>query len=398
MENKHILIGVTAGIAAYKTATLIRYFKKLGAEVKVIMTPASSDFITPLTLATLSQNPVAIDWYDKSNGVWTNHVELAKWADVFVIAPLTASSLSKLAHGEADNLLVATYLSATCPIVVAPAMDLDMYQHPTTQRNLDKLQQDGVTIIPAEDGFLASGLHGQGRMQEPETIGEFVRNFTSKEQPFRDKKILITAGPTHENIDPVRFIGNSSTGKMGFEIAHQLLQLGAEVFLIAGPTHQKLVADKLHRIDVTSAEEMLLEVQKYWNQCQIGIFSAAVSDYRPVKKESQKIKKDNESMHIELVKNPDILKWAGENKKGQFLLGFALETQDAINYAKGKIVAKNLDAIVVNSLEDKGAGFGETTNLIKIIDRSNKIYNFELKDKRLVAKDIVEFIQLKYEN
>lgn len=397
MENKHILVGVTAGIAAYKTASLIRYFKKLGAEVKVIMTPASCDFITPLTLSTLSQNPVAIEWFDKTTGQWTNHVELGKWADVFVIAPLTASTLSKMAHGNSDNLLIATYLSSTCPVVVAPAMDLDMYQHPTTHRNLAMLEEDGVTIIPAENGFLASGLHGQGRMQEPEVIGEFVENLLLSTQDFAGKKILITAGPTYENIDPVRFIGNFSTGKMGFEIARIFLNRGAEVILITGPTKQKLEHSNLRRIDITSANELLANAQKEWDACDIGVFSAAVSDYRPKEKLPQKFKKGAETMTLELVKNPDVLKWAGEHKTKQFLMGFALETQDAVDYAKNKLKTKNLNAIVVNSLADEGAGFGENTNLIKIIDDSNKIANFELKDKRLVAQDIVEFIKQHYE-
>lgn len=397
LMGKHILVGVTAGIAAYKIAELVRYFKKLEAEVKVVMTPASCDFITPLTLSTLSQNPVAIDLYDGKTGEWTNHVELALWADVMVIAPLTANTLAKMVSGQSDNLLLTTFLSAKCPVIVAPAMDLDMYQHPSTKRNLEQLEKDGVTVIPADYGFLASGLVGQGRMQEPEQIGAFVFDFLISSGELQGRKVLITAGPTYERIDPVRFIGNHSSGKMGFEIAKAFLNKGAEVVLVTGPTKMTLHHPNLHRIDVMTAEEMLAEVQKVWHQCDIGVFSAAVADYRPRDVAEQKIKKNAEEMQLELVKNPDILKWAGSVKKQQYLIGFALETSNAEAYGKSKIESKNLDAIIVNSLEDAGAGFGHDTNKIKIIDKSNKIYSFELKTKQQVALDIVDFIRGNYE-
>lgn len=396
-SNKHILIGVTAGIAAYKIASLIRYFKKLEAEVKVIMTPASCDFITPLTLATLSQNPVAIDLYNRETGEWTNHVELALWADVMVVAPLTANTLAKMANGQSDNLLLTTYLSAKCPVIVAPAMDLDMYKHSATKRNIQKLEQDGVIVIPADSGFLASGLEGQGRMPEPEFIGAFVRDFLNQTDTLAGIQVLITAGPTYEQIDPVRFIGNHSTGKMGFAIAKAFLAKGAKVNLITGPTKEVLTHSNLNRVDCVSAEEMLQVVQAHWNHCQVGVFSAAVADYRPENVATQKIKKETDDLTIKLVKNPDILKWAGSVKTKQFLMGFALETQNAEDYAKSKITAKNLDAIVVNTLEDDGAGFGHETNKIKIIDANNKMISFELKQKKQVAEDIVAYIIENYE-
>ncbi len=397
LGGKHILIGVTAGIAAYKIASLIRYFKKLEAEVKVIMTPASCSFITPLTLSTLSQNPVAIELFDEENGEWTNHVELALWADVMIIAPLSANTLAKMAIGQSDNLLLTTYLSAKCPVIVAPAMDLDMYQHSSTQENIALLEKAGVLVIPAETGFLASGLQGQGRMPEPEFIGDFVVEFLEDANRLNGVEVLITAGPTHEKIDPVRFIGNHSTGKMGYEIARSFLSRGAKVNLISGPTKLQLEHPNLTKIDIVSADEMLLEVQKIWDKCNIGVFSAAVADYKPKVVATQKIKKQADEFSIELVKNPDILSWAGSVKKNQYLVGFALETQNADEYAKNKLEVKNLNAIVVNSLEDKGAGFGFDTNKIKIIDRNNKMSSFELKQKQEVAKDIVSYIVENYE-
>ncbi|HRO76274.1 MAG TPA: bifunctional phosphopantothenoylcysteine decarboxylase/phosphopantothenate--cysteine ligase CoaBC [Crocinitomicaceae bacterium] len=397
LGGKHILIGVTAGIAAYKIASLIRYFKKLEAEVKVIMTPASCSFITPLTLSTLSQNPVAIELFDEENGEWTNHVELALWADVMIIAPLSANTLAKMAIGQSDNLLLTTYLSAKCPVIVAPAMDLDMYQHSSTQENIALLEKAGVLVIPAETGFLASGLQGQGRMPEPEFIGDFVVEFLEDANRLNGVEVLITAGPTHEKIDPVRFIGNHSTGKMGYEIARSFLSRGAKVNLISGPTKLQLEHLNLTKIDIVSADEMLLEVQKIWDKCNIGVFSAAVADYKPKVVATQKIKKQADEFSIELVKNPDILSWAGSVKKNQYLVGFALETQNADEYAKNKLEVKNLNAIVVNSLEDKGAGFGFDTNKIKIIDRNNKMSSFELKQKQEVAKDIVSYIVENYE-
>jgi phosphopantothenoylcysteine decarboxylase/phosphopantothenate--cysteine ligase len=394
MKGKRILLGITGGIAAYKIAFLIRLLKKKGAEVKCIMTPASSDFISPLTIATLSGNPAHIEFWNRTNGEWTNHVDLGLWPDVFLIAPLTASTLSKLAQGNSDNLLTATYLSARCPVIVAPAMDLDMYVHPTTVRNLAQLEQDGVTVIPAESGELASGLAGQGRLPEPEHLVEILESHFSASDAFAGKTVLVTAGPTYEKLDPVRFIGNHSSGKMGFQIAAAFLKQGASVILVTGPTQQSLQHTLLQLISIESAAEMLEAVQQHWKNADIGVFAAAVADYRPAEMMPQKIKKNDEEMMLRLVKNPDILKWAGENKhSGQYLMGFALETNDAVENATGKLQRKNLDFIVVNTLEVKGAGFGGETNQISIIDRNNNLISFELKSKTLVAQDIVNFLK-----
>ncbi len=393
MKGKRILLGITGGIAAYKIAFLIRLLKKEEAEVRCIMTPASCDFISPLTISTLSENPVYIDFWNQTNGEWTNHVDLGMWPDIFLIAPLTANSLAKLAHGYCDNLLTATYLSAKCEVIVAPAMDLDMYAHPTTFLNLEILQSHGVKIIPAEEGELASGLVGKGRLAEPETIVDVLKTHFQKKNDFIGKKVLITAGPTYEHIDPVRFIGNHSSGKMGFDIARCLLDQGAEIILVSGPTKETLHHPKLNLIKVISADEMLESVQQNWSNCTIGIFCAAVADYKPVMMSEQKIKKSDESFMIELVKNPDILEWAGQHKaNNQFLVGFALETQNARQYAMNKKVKKNLDAIILNTLEDEGAGFGLTTNKIEIITPNNLFLSFPMKNKTEVASDIVSFI------
>ncbi|MDD2983436.1 MAG: bifunctional phosphopantothenoylcysteine decarboxylase/phosphopantothenate--cysteine ligase CoaBC [Crocinitomicaceae bacterium] len=393
MKGKRILLGITGGIAAYKIAFLIRLIKKKEAEVRCIMTPASCDFISPLTIATLSENPVLIDFWNQKDGTWSNHVELGAWADVFLIAPLTANTMAKLVHGQSDNLLTATYLSATCPVMIAPAMDLDMYAHPATLRNIAQLESDHVHVIPAEFGELASGLVGKGRMAEPEHIVDHLIHFFKQDSLFEGTTVLITAGPTYEKLDPVRFIGNHSSGKMGFNIADQFLKQGAQVILVTGPTKETLHHPNLKRFDVESAQEMLELVQKYWKQCQIGVFSAAVSDYRPAEKADQKIKKSDDELILRLIKNPDILAWAGENKsKDQVLMGFALETNRAEEHAKGKLKKKNLDFIVVNTLEDQGAGFGVDTNRIKIIDKNNNLTSFELKSKREVAQDIVQYL------
>ena len=394
MNGKRILLGITGGIAAYKIAFLIRILKKKGAEVKCIMTPASCDFISPLTIATLSGNPVAIDFWNKQDGQWVNHVDLGMWPEAFVIAPCTANTLAKMAHGFCDNLLTATYLSAKCPVIIAPAMDLDMYAHFSTTHNLDLLASHGNRIIPAEEGELASGLVGQGRMAEPETIAAYLEDFFEKQQEFAGKKVLITAGPTYEKIDPVRFIGNHSSGKMGYRIAESLLKRGAEVTLISGPSQEKLSHPKLRLITVESAEEMLQAVQQHWQEAHIGIFAAAVADYRPKTVAGQKIKKKDEELTITLVKNPDILFWAGQNKsEKQKLVGFALETNDAIAHAQDKLKRKNLDLIVVNTLEDQGAGFKNDTNRIHLLDKHNKITSFELKSKALVAEDLVNYLK-----
>ena len=397
MKGKRILVGITGGIAAYKIAFLIRLLKKQGAEVKCIMTPASSDFIAPLTIATLSENPVYIDFWNKQNGQWTNHVELGIWPDVFLIAPLTANTLSKLANGYCDNLLTATYLSAKCPVVVSPAMDLDMYAHNTTSTNLNKLASFGVHILPAEEGELASGLVGKGRMVEPEAIVNYLNEFFRTQDQFLNKRVLITAGPTYEYIDPVRFIGNFSSGKMGYEIANEFLNRGAKVILVTGPTKEELTHPNLTLIRVTTAVEMLEYVQLHWLNCDVGVFSAAVADYRPEVVANIKIKKNKDKLTINLVKNPDILAWAGKNKTtDQYLVGFALETNDAIEYGRNKLNNKNLNAVVINSLSDKGAGFGGDTNKISILTSDNKLQDFELKTKSEVANDIVNFIKDKH--
>ncbi len=396
MRGKCILLGITGGIAAYKIAFLIRLLKKNGAEVKCIMTPASCDFISPLVVATLSVNPVGIEFWNKSDGTWNNHVEYGLWADLFVVAPLTANTLSKMATGGCDNLLLATYLSMKGKTIVAPAMDLDMYAHPTTHRNLAQLKEDGVQIIPAESGELASGLEGEGRMAEPETILRWIENALLAVSPkeFDGKNVLITAGPTYEAIDPVRFIGNHSSGKMGFALAETLLQQGANVTLISGPTKLEITHPHLKFIKITSASELLEAVKLEWPKSDIGIFSAAVADYRPKDVAQEKIKKSAEVMSIELVKNPDVLKWAGENKsEAQVLVGFALETENLKENATKKLQAKNLDIIVMNTLKDIGAGFGVDTNKISILDKRNNSESFELKSKNEVALDILTYLK-----
>ena len=394
MQGKRVLLGITGGIAAYKIASLIRILKRSGAEVKCIMTPASCDFISPLVVSTLSGNPVGIEFWNKQTGEWTNHVEYGLWADLFVVAPLTASTLSKMASGSCDNLLLASYLSMKCPTMAAPAMDLDMYAHPSTLRNIEYLQKDGVQIIPAESGELASGLTGEGRMAEPETIAQMIQYFFSKKDgELSGKKVLITAGPTYESIDPVRFIGNHSTGKMGYELAQYCLNQGAVVTLISGPVKIELKHPALTLIKITSAEEMLAFTKVNWPSADFGIFAAAVADYRPAHPATQKIKKKEDSFEINLVRNPDILAWAGSTKQlGQKLVGFALETNDAEQNAQKKLIAKNLDMIVLNTLEDEGAGFAHDTNHISIIEPNNKITRFELKSKSAVAADIVQHL------
>ena len=395
MRGKRVLLGVTGGIAAYKIAYLIRILKKQGAEVKCILTPASSDFISPLVVSTLSGNPVAIEFWDKKTGVWTNHVELALWADLFVITPLTANTLSAMSQGSCDNLLLATYLSMKGKTIVAPAMDLDMYAHPSTKRNLLQLEKDGVSIIPAESGELASGLEGEGRMAEPETIAAHIADFFTIKD-LAGKKILVTAGPTYEAIDPVRFIGNHSSGKMGYAIAELAASRGAEVILVTGPTSLKVSGNRIQRLDVVSARDMLEKVQQIWATCDLGIFAAAVADYRPETIADEKIKKKEETLNIELTKNPDILKWAGEHKlTTQVLVGFALETSDLLKNGESKLNSKNLNLIVMNTLKDEGAGFAGDTNKVSILDDRNNLTSFELKSKSEVAGDIIDTV-MKY--
>ncbi|AEA42042.1 bifunctional phosphopantothenoylcysteine decarboxylase/phosphopantothenate--cysteine ligase CoaBC [Fluviicola taffensis] len=383
--GKKILVGVTGGIAAYKIASFVRLLKKQGAEVRCMMTPASSDFITPLTLSTLSESPVAIEFYNSKTGEWTNHVEWALWADLMIFAPVTANSLAKMAHGFSDNFLLATYLSAKCPVFVAPAMDLDMYQHQTTKDNLERLQSFGHQIIPAESGFLASGLEGQGRMAEPETILQVLEDHFCYDKRFVGKKVLVTAGPTYEALDPVRFIGNHSSGKMGFALAEAVAALGGDVVLITGPTNQKVKHKQIQVIPVVSANDMLESVQKNWSQMDMGIFAAAVADYRPAHSETQKIKKTQDQLEIILEKNPDILSWASANKTDQKVVGFALETQNGIEYAQNKLEKKQLDAIVLNEIGEPGVGFGTDTNSVKLIFKNNKLRSFELQSKEQLA-------------
>jgi len=391
MQGKRILVGITGGIAAYKMASFIRLLKKQGAEVRCIMTPASSAFITPLTVATLSEHPVGIELFDPKTGQWTNHVEWALWADVMIFAPVTANSLAKMAHGFSDNFLLATFLSSRCPVFIAPAMDLDMYAHPATRRNLEQLENDGATIIPAETGELASGLTGQGRMAEPETLLRYLENHFQTDHSYRGKKLLITAGPTYEAFDPVRFIGNHSSGKMGYELAKAALLKGAQVTLVSGPTNQRLEHPNLQLIRIQSASEMLENVQRHWKEQDLGIFAAAVADYRPADVAAQKIKKSEEEMTLRLVKNPDVLAWAGANKAPhQRLVGFALETNEGLEHAKGKLVRKNLDAIVLNEMGEAGVGFGVDTNRVQLIEQDNKITRFELQSKASLAVLLLE--------
>lgn len=391
LSGKKIILGVTGGIAAYKTAHLVRLFIKAGAQVRIVMTPASIDFITPLTLSTLSKNPVVSEFYseEEENELWNNHVELGLWADLMIIAPATANSLSKMANGNCDNLLIATYLSAKCPVYFAPAMDLDMYKHPSTLDSFSKLNKFGNIMIPAEKGELASGLLGEGRMAEPENIVAFIEADILEKLPLKGKKVLVTAGPTHEAIDPVRFIGNNSSGKMGFDIANELANNGAEVILVSGPTHLNVSNSSIELIRVKSAEEMYNVCHNHFDNVDVAIAAAAVADYRPKNVASQKIKKSDAAFIIELEKTKDILASLGEKKKNQFLIGFALETENEIEHAKQKIQKKNLDLIVLNSLNDKGAGFGYPTNKVTFIDNKGKIEPMDLKSKEEVALDIV---------
>ena len=395
MYGKRILLGISGGIAAYKIAYLIRLLKNQGAEVKCVMTLSATDFISPLVVSTLSQNPVSIEFWNKESGLWTNHVELALWADLYIIAPATANTIAKMAHGICDNLLLACYYSSKSKTIIAPAMDLDMYQHPTFKRNLKQLISDAVLVIPATNGSLASGLEGEGRMEEPENILRFIQvNFPfSAGELSSKKKILITAGPSYEAIDPVRFIGNHSSGKMGFALAEICLAKAWEVTLICGPTNLDLAHPNLTIIPVFSAKEMLLAVQENWKNADIGIFSAAVSDYRPEKMESQKIKKTELDLNLKLLKNPDIISWASENRTPkQFIVGFALETNNALENALNKLESKKMDLIVLNSMEDKEAGFQKETNKIIIVDKSKRKYDFPVKNKREVANDIIDTI------
>lgn len=393
LKGKHIVVGVTGSIAAYKTASLVRLLVKEGAEVKVVMTPLAKAFITPLTLATLSKNPIMVDFYDPENGDWNSHVSMGLWADLYLVAPATANTMGKMAAGIADNLLLTTYLSAKCPVMIAPAMDLDMYRHPATQKNMEILRSYGNLIIEPEEGELASGLSGKGRMAEPEEIVEQIRNFFVRTEELKGKKVLLTAGPTYEQIDPVRFIGNHSTGKMGFALAEELAKRGAEVTLVAGPVRLKTTRTSIRRVDVVSAAEMYEAVMQEALSADIVISCAAVADFTPKEKSGVKLKRGNESLCIELLPTRDIAAELGKKKKaGQLLVGFALETNDEECNALVKLKKKNLDLIVLNSLRDEGAGFGVDTNKVTLIDRSEKIEVLDLKLKSEVAADIVDRI------
>ena len=390
LEGKKILLGISGSIAAYKSAILTRLLVKAGAEVKIVMTPAAKDFVTPLSLSTLSKNPALSDLAE--NDSWANHVMLGRWADIMLIAPLSANTLSKMATGLCDNLLMAVYLSATCPVAAAPAMDEDMWHHGTTKKNLEIISNFGNHIIPVEHGELASGLVGEGRMAEPETIVKWLEGFFLTENELKGKKILITAGPTYEPIDPVRFIGNHSSGKMGIAIAEEMQKRGAEVSMVLGPSNVKVAAG-IKLIKVKTAAEMFSACEKIFPETDIAIMSAAVADYTPVKTSTEKIKKTENDFSVQLTKTKDILKTLGVLKKnGQLLIGFALETNNETENALQKLQSKNADMIILNSLQDAGAGFGHDTNKITIFDKTGKSYPFDLKSKEEVAKDIVNSI------
>ncbi|MDR1593947.1 MAG: bifunctional phosphopantothenoylcysteine decarboxylase/phosphopantothenate--cysteine ligase CoaBC [Prevotellaceae bacterium] len=394
LAGKHILVGITGGIAAYKVATLVRLLVKEGAEVKVVMTETAKRFITPLTMATLSKNPIAVDFFNPENGEWNSHVKLGLWADAYIIAPATANSIGKMAAGIADNLLLTTYLSAKCPVFVAPAMDLDMYKHLAVSTNIETLKSYGDTIIDAEAGELASGLEGKGRMAEPETIVDYLNSYF--DASFSGLHALVTAGPTYERIDPVRFISNFSSGKMGYAIAETLAQQGADVMLVSGPTNLLPLHPNIRRVNVTSANEMYEECMRLFPSCNIAVMCAAVADFTPERQEDSKIKQKTD-LTIALTKTKDIAAELGRIKRNdQILAGFALETDNELANAHEKLKAKNLDFIVLNSLNDTGSGFGVDTNKITIIDSDGTEILFETKPKKDVAKDITTYIQQKY--
>ena len=390
LSGKKILLGISGGIAAYKTPFLVRQIVQHGAEVKVVMTPSAKDFVTPLTLATLSKNHVLSTFTatDLDNPVWNDHVELALWADLMLIAPATSNTLSSMVQGRCNNLLLAVYLSSKCPVFVAPAMDLDMYSHPSNKRNLEALVSYGTNVLPVGEGFLASGLEGKGRMMEPEEIVSKIVDFFNPSLPLKGKKVLITAGPTYEAIDPVRFIGNHASGKMGFALAEVAAQHGAEVILISGPTHEKINHPSILLEKVISAEEMFTSVKKHYPQVAIAIAAAAVADFKPKNSAKQKIKKQQGLESIPMIPTVDILAYMGEHKSGQFLLGFALETENELENAKNKLTQKNLDGIVLNSLRDPESGFTVSTNKITYIDANSTVKEFPLQSKLDCAKTI----------
>lgn len=393
LKDKKILLGITGSIAAYKIPILVRLLKKEGAEVQVIMTKSARDFVTPLTLSTLSGKPVFSESFNSVDGSWNSHVEMGQWADIMLIAPLSASTMAKMAHGLSDNLLTTTYLSAKCPVLFAPAMDLDMFAHPSTKFNIERLLTFGNTMIEAQTGELASGLCGAGRMEEPEKILQIVIDFFKKKSKFLNKNVLVTAGPTYENIDPVRFVGNYSTGKMGYAIAYEFAKMGAKVSLVSGPVSETLSHPNIEITQVSSAQDMFEYCEKIFPNVDIAIMAAAVADYRPIHISDQKIKKSDSHFSIELEKTTDILKELGIVKKKQFLVGFALETNNEMENAKEKMVRKNCDALVLNSLQDAGAGFGHSTNKIQILGKNHEPISYDLKTKAQVAVDICNYIE-----
>jgi len=393
LKGKHIVLGISGGIAAYKSAYLLRLFIKAGAEVQVVITPNGKEFITPATLAALSGKPVVSEFFAANTGEWHSHVDLGLWSDLMVIAPATASTIGKMAGGVADNMLITTYLSAKSHVMVAPAMDLDMWAHPSTQRNIATLRNDGVEIIAPASGELASHLVGKGRMEEPEEILRRVESFFSRNESLKGKKILVTAGPTYESIDPVRFIGNYSSGKMGFAIAEEAAARGADVTLVAGPVSLDVTDPAIRRIDVTSARQMLDAAQKSFESCDIAILSAAVADYAPESCSDTKIKRENtDGMTLRLVKNPDIAATLGKLKGDRVLVGFALETDHERENALGKMRRKNLDMIVLNSLNNPLAGFNKDTNQVTILKADGSETEYPAKSKREVASDILDEI------
>ena len=394
LSGKKILLGISGGIAAYKTPLLVRELIKFGAEIRVLMTPLAKDFVTPLTLSALSKNPVLSSFTNNEldNPVWNNHVELGLWADLYIIAPATSNTLSSMAQGRCNNLLLATYLSAKCPVFVAPAMDLDMYTHPSNQKNINLLASYGNQILPVGEGDLASGLEGKGRMMEPHQIAENIISYFNPSLPLKNKKVLITAGPTYEAIDPVRFIGNHSSGKMGFSLAKEAAELGAIVTLITGPTAQIISHPNILIVHVLSTQEMFVAVKEYYLNTDIAIAAAAVADYKPETQVLQKIKKKTNLLTLNLIPTQDILAYMGSHKKNQYLIGFALETNNAIENAKEKLYNKNLDGIVLNSLQDSGAGFSVSTNKITYIHANQSINEFPLQSKSDCAKVIFKQI------